>query len=453
MVFSSLIFLFRFFPAFLTVYFLAPDRCRNLVLFLASLVFYAWGEPVFIGLMLFSSFLDYGNGRLLEYARGKGSGVLAKAVLCESILVNLSLLGVFKYSGFLPLPVGISFYTFQTMSYTIDVYRGEVPAQKDPVAFGAYVSMFPQLIAGPIVKYKDVARELEHRTPNWKDGCAGVGRFCVGLGKKVLLANQIGLLWERVCALSPAQMSTATAWLGSGAYVLQLYFDFSGYSDMAVGLGRMFGFSFQENFLLPYTAVSIRDFWRKWHVSLSSWFREYVYIPLGGNRKGTARTYINLILVFFLTGIWHGAGWTFILWGFYHGFFNILERCFLGKWMGKGKWKILERGYTLFVVLIGWVIFRAPDFSYALDYIRYMFVPHESVLRIERFFDTKLILYMVIAILGSGMIQSMLKRKKIRIAGDSGISLVGMAGYMAVLWISLMLLVNDTYNPFIYFRF
>lgn len=440
---------------------------------MGSLVFYSFGEPFYLFLILASIFVNYLLGLgIAKYQKGRPARFF---LFLTALGYNFGLLLFFKYTDFLienvnlllkmcgidwqfsalnlSLPLGISFYTFQIVSYIIDVYRGKVNADKSLISLGAYICMFPQLIAGPIVVYSDIADALKKRSVSIQNIDSGLKTFIVGLGYKVIIANRIGTLWNEVCTIGFESISTPLAWLGAVAYSMQLYFDFWGYSVMAIGLGEMLGFKMPENFRYPYTARSVTEFWRRWHITLGTWFREYVYIPLGGNRKGTARTYINLILVFFLTGIWHGAGWTFILWGFYHGFFNILERCFLGKWMGKGKWKILERGYTLFVVLIGWVIFRAPDFSYALDYIRYMFVPHESVLRIERFFDTKLILYMVIAILGSGMIQSMLKRKKIRIAGDSGISLVGMAGYMAVLWISLMLLVNDTYNPFIYFRF
>lgn len=440
---------------------------------MGSLVFYSFGEPFYLFLILASIFVNYLLGLgIAKYQKGRPARFF---LFLTALGYNFGLLLFFKYTDFLienvnlllkmcgidwqfsalnlSLPLGISFYTFQIVSYIIDVYRGKVNADKSLISLGAYICMFPQLIAGPIVVYSDIADALKKRSVSIQNIDSGLKTFIVGLGYKVIIANRIGTLWNEVCTIGFESISTPLAWLGAVAYSMQLYFDFWGYSVMAIGLGEMLGFKMPENFRYPYTARSVTEFWHRWHITLGTWFREYVYIPLGGNRKGTARTYINLILVFFLTGIWHGAGWTFILWGFYHGFFNILERCFLGKWMGKGKWKILERGYTLFVVLIGWVIFRAPDFSYALDYIRYMFVPHESVLRIERFFDTKLILYMVIAILGSGMIQSMLKRKKIRIAGDSGISLVGMAGYMAVLWISLMLLVNDTYNPFIYFRF
>ena len=331
MVFSSLIFLFRFLPAFLTIYLLTKERYRNLVLFLASLVFYAWGEPVYIGLMLFSTVLDYANGRVLEYARAAGQEHLARGILAESVLINLSLLGVFKYSGVLPLPIGISFYTFQTMSYTIDVYRGEVPAQRDLAAFGAYVSMFPQLIAGPIVKYKDVAKDLENRSFEAGEASAGIGRFCIGLGKKVLLANQIGLLWEAVQQIPPGQMSTLTAWVGSAAYALQLYFDFSGYSDMAIGLAGMIGFHLKENFDYPYSSKSITEFWRRWHISLGQWFRDYVYIPLGGNRKGILMQIRNILIVWALTGIWHGKGWNFLIWGMYFGILLIVEKCVLLK--------------------------------------------------------------------------------------------------------------------------
>ena len=356
MVFSSLIFICRFLPIFLTVYLLTPHRYRNLALFAASLIFYAWGEPVYIGLMLFSTFLDYANGRILGYAKREGRSGLSRAVLVESVLVNLSLLGVFKYSGLLPLPIGISFYTFQTMSYTIDVYRGEVPPQKSLTAFGAYVSMFPQLIAGPIVKYKDVAAELEKRRLDLKDGYEGIGRFCVGLGKKVLLANQIGLLWEAARQMPGGQMSVLTAWIGSAAYALQLYFDFSGYSDMAIGLAQMIGFHLKENFDYPYCARSITEFWRRWHISLGQWFRDYVYIPLGGNRKGISVQIRNLLVVWALTGIWHGKGFNFLVWGLYFGILLILEKVFLLKRLTRLP-AVFGHLYAMMAVLMGMTIF------------------------------------------------------------------------------------------------
>ncbi len=474
MVFSSILFLWVLFPVILVTYYLPLPRSKaehrlkfqNFMLVVFSLFFYAWGEPKYIFLMLFSVLINFSFGLLIEQKKQKS------LLLAFCVAANLLLLGYFKYFNFfveiwnqlagstaqlsvktVALPIGISFYTFQALSYVVDVYRGENRAQKSFLYMMLYISFFPQLIAGPIVKYHDIEQQIEDRRVTLDDFCYGIKRFIFGLGKKVILSNTFAEVVDLAFAYHPANLSRRLLWGTAILYMLQIYFDFSGYSDMAIGLGRMFGFSFQENFLLPYTATSIRDFWRKWHVSLSSWFREYVYIPLGGNRKGTVRTYINLIAVFFLTGIWHGAGWTFIIWGFYHGFFNILERCFLGKWMGKGRWNILEHIYTLFVVLIGWVIFRAPTFSYALDYIRYMFVPHECMLQAERFFSTKVTLYMIIGILGSGIVQSLLRQKNFRFAADSRISLAGMAGYMAVMWLSLMLLVNNTYNPFIYFRF
>lgn len=474
MVFSSILFLWALFPVILVIYYLPLPRSKaehrlkfqNFMLVVFSLFFYAWGEPKYIFLMLFSVLINFSFGLLIEQKKQKS------LLLAFCVAANLLLLGYFKYFNFfveiwnqlagstaqlsvktVALPIGISFYTFQALSYVVDVYRGENRAQKSFLYMMLYISFFPQLIAGPIVKYHDIERQIEDRRVTPDDFCYGIKRFIFGLGKKVILSNTFAEVVDLAFAYHPANLSRRLLWGTALLYMLQIYFDFSGYSDMAIGLGKMFGFSFQENFLLPYTATSIRDFWRKWHVSLSSWFREYVYIPLGGNRKGTVRTYINLVAVFFLTGIWHGAGWTFIIWGFYHGFFNILERCFLGKWMGKGRWNILEHIYTLFVVLIGWVIFRAPTFSYALDYIRYMFVPHECMLQAERFFSTKVTLYMIIGILGSGIVQSLLRQKNFRFAADSRISLAGMAGYMAVMWLSLMLLVNNTYNPFIYFRF
>lgn len=372
MVFSSLIFLFRFLPAFLTIYLLTKERYRNLVLFLASLVFYAWGEPVYIGLMLFSTVLDYANGRVLEYARAAGQEHLARGILAESVLINLSLLGVFKYSGVLPLPIGISFYTFQTMSYTIDVYRGEVPAQRDLAAFGAYVSMFPQLIAGPIVKYKDVAKDLENRSFEAGEASAGIGRFCIGLGKKVLLANQIGLLWEAVQQIPPGQMSTLTAWVGSAAYALQLYFDFSGYSDMAIGLAGMIGFHLKENFDYPYSSKSITEFWRRWHISLGQWFRDYVYIPLGGNRKGILMQIRNILIVWALTGIWHGKGWNFLIWGMYFGILLIVEKCVLLKLL-KRLPAVFGHLYTLTAVLTGMTVFALEHLGEGLRWLAMMF--------------------------------------------------------------------------------
>lgn len=439
MVFSSLIFLFRFLPAFLTIYLLTKERYRNLVLFLASLVFYAWGEPVYIGLMLFSTVLDYANGRVLEYARAAGKDHLAGGILAESVLINLSLLGVFKYSGVLPLPIGISFYTFQTMSYTIDVYRGEVPAQRDLAAFGAYVSMFPQLIAGPIVKYKDVAKELENRSFEAGEVSAGIGRFCIGLGKKVLLANQIGLLWEAVQQIPPGQMSTLTAWAGSAAYALQLYFDFSGYSDMAIGLAGMIGFHLKENFDYPYSSKSITEFWRRWHISLGQWFRDYVYIPLGGNRKGILMQIRNILIVWALTGIWHGKGWNFLIWGMYFGILLILEKCVLLKLL-KRLPAVFGHLYTLTAVLTGMTVFALEHLGEGIRWLAMMFGSSgclwngQSVWLLSNY--GLLLLFCIFGSFGFGK----------KLAGCPAVWAIS-------LFLSIAYIVDASYNPFLYFRF
>lgn len=334
MVFSSFVFLLAFLLLVLLIYYVCPGKVRNLVLLIASLLFYAWGEPVYVLIMLFSTVFDYTNGRLIEYFQNKNRPGKAKVVLVIDLVGNLGILGFFKYADFvigninsitgagltllhIALPIGISFYTFQTMSYTIDVYRKVVPAQHNIVAFATYVTLFPQLIAGPIVQYKTVASELSDRKVTLTDFSEGAFRFTIGLAKKVLLANQIGSLWDTISQLH--QMSAATAWLGAIAYSFQIYFDFSGYSDMAIGLGKMFGFHFLENFNFPYMSKTITEFWRRWHISLSSWFREYVYIPLGGNRKGMGRQLFNIMVVWMLTGLWHGANWNFVLWGIYYG--------------------------------------------------------------------------------------------------------------------------------------
>lgn len=439
MVFSSLLFIFRFLPVFLAVYRLTPARFRNQVLFAGSLVFYAWGEPVYLMLMLFSAFFDYGNGLMLEYAEQHRKTGLAGVVLTGSILVNLSLLAVFKYSGVLPLPVGISFYTFQTMSYTIDVYRGEVPAQRNLWAFGAYVSMFPQLIAGPVVKYRDVEAELAARTMDVRGGYEGIGRFCTGLGKKVLLANQIGLLWEAVQKIPPEQMSMLTAWLGSGAFALQLYFDFSGYSDMAIGLARMLGFHLKENFDYPYTSGSITEFWRRWHISLGQWFREYVYIPLGGNRKGFLVQMRNLLIVWALTGIWHGRGWNFLIWGLYFGVLLILEKCVLLRWLARVP-RLCGHIYTMAAVTAGMTIFAVEDPGGGLRQAWMLFAGAPVFCNMQSIWLLSnygiLFFLCLLGALGAG--KRLGKYPAVWAA----------AGILSVAYI-----VDASYNPFLYFRF
>ena len=439
MVFSSLLFIFRFLPVFLAVYRLTPARFRNQVLFAGSLVFYAWGEPVYLMLMLFSAFFDYGNGLMLEYAEQHRKTGLAGVVLTGSILVNLSLLAIFKYSGVLPLPVGISFYTFQTMSYTIDVYRGEVPAQRNLWAFGAYVSMFPQLIAGPVVKYRDVEAELAARTMDVWGGYEGIGRFCTGLGKKVLLANQIGLLWEAVQKIPPEQMSMLTAWLGSGAFALQLYFDFSGYSDMAIGLARMLGFHLKENFDYPYTSGSITEFWRRWHISLGQWFREYVYIPLGGNRKGFLVQMRNLLIVWALTGIWHGRGWNFLIWGLYFGVLLILEKCVLLRWLARVP-RLCGHIYTMAAVTAGMTIFAVEDPGGGLRQAWMLFAGAPVFCNMQSIWLLSnygiLFFLCLLGALGAG--KRLGKYPAVWAA----------AGILSVAYI-----VDASYNPFLYFRF
>ncbi len=439
MVFSSLLFIFRFLPVFLAVYRLTPARFRNQVLFAGSLVFYAWGEPVYLMLMLFSAFFDYGNGLMLEYAEQHRKTGLAGVVLTGSILVNLSLLAIFKYSGVLPLPVGISFYTFQTMSYTIDVYRGEVPAQRNLWAFGAYVSMFPQLIAGPVVKYRDVEAELAARTMDVRGGYEGIGRFCTGLGKKVLLANQIGLLWEAVQKIPPEQMSMLTAWLGSGAFALQLYFDFSGYSDMAIGLARMLGFHLKENFDYPYASGSITEFWRRWHISLGQWFREYVYIPLGGNRKGFLVQMRNLLIVWALTGIWHGRGWNFLIWGLYFGVLLILEKCVLLRWLARVP-RLCGHIYTMAAVTAGMTIFAVEDPGGGLRQAWMLFAGAPVFCNMQSIWLLSnygiLFFLCLLGALGAG--KRLGKYPAVWAA----------AGILSVAYI-----VDASYNPFLYFRF
>jgi len=463
MVFSSLPFLFVFLPLTLGLYYVAPQKARNTILLIMSLVFYSWGEPVYITIMFLSTLVDYVHGLLVERFRGRA---LARLFVVSSVCFNLAILGFFKYYDFvaeslaafglpflmplgLPLPIGISFYTFQTMSYTIDVYRGDSPVQRNILDFGTYVTLFPQLIAGPIVKYKEVAADLNGRREQMDDFSAGATRFTVGLCKKVLLANNIGLLWDQsVAALD--QLSVAGGWLGILAFAFQIYFDFSGYSDMAIGLGRMFGFHFPENFQYPYLSQSVTEFWRRWHISLGSWFRDYLYIPLGGNRVGVGRWLFNILLVWGLTGLWHGASWNFLLWGLYYGALLILEKLFFQK--------ILDRlpapvrvGYTFLLVLIGWVLFAVTDLS---DCARYLSVlsgfsgaPFASAVDgyfFRHFLPVLIVLLPAATPWPARAMDRLPERLKPVLAG----LLVALG-----LTLSTAFLVDSTYNPFLYFRF
>lgn len=470
MVFSSFVFLLVFFLIVLGIYSIVPGRLRNLVLMLASLLFYAWGEPIYVCIMLFSTVFDYTNGLLIEKFKKENRSTAAKVTLIIDMAGNLGILGFFKYADFvienvntitgaglslfnIALPIGISFYTFQTMSYTIDVYRGVVPATRNILDFGTYVTLFPQLIAGPIVQYKTVAEELAHRKHSVDEFAEGSYRFVIGMAKKVILANQIGALFTMISGMS--DISAATAWLGAVAYTFQIYFDFSGYSDMAIGLGRMFGFHFLENFDHPYISKSITEFWRRWHISLSSWFREYVYIPLGGNRKGLPRQLVNIMIVWMLTGLWHGANWNFVLWGLYYGILLMLEKMFLLKWLEKLP-KALRHVYCLFLVVIGWVIFSQTDFALLGKYLQSMVGIGNALIDSDFFYylSCNAVLLVVLCLCSVDYKPLIERNKKLAAFMQSPKWDLVRTGIMVVLMaVCFAFLVGDSYNPFLYFRF
>lgn len=457
MVFSSIMFLTRFLPLVLIVYFLVPgcmkNTWRNLVLFMFSLAFYAWGEPVYIWLMIFSTAVDYVNGGLAGYFVARDKRNTAKVFVGLSVVINLTLLAVFKYAGKFVLPIGISFYTFQSMSYTIDVYRGKAKAEKNPINFGAYISLFPQLIAGPIVRFSDIATQLRERTINLERIRYGVLRFVCGLGKKVLLANQAGEIFQTIANYKVSQMTTVSAWLGILAFMFQIYFDFSGYSDMAIGLMAVFGFEIPENFKYPYEAKSITEFWRRWHISLGNWFKEYVYIPLGGSRKGNARTFLNIFIVWFLTGLWHGATINFTLWGLYFCFFLIMEKTWLLKLLDKIP-RVFSHIYALVVIYFGWLLFAWEDIHGHRVYMKAMLgMAGAGVVNKESLYLlVSNVLLMVIMAIGCTSLPKYLAKKVTKKDGI-GASLC-MSVYVAViLLLSIAYLVNGTYNPFLYFRF
>ena len=464
MIFSSLTFLFAYLPLTLAVYFLVPLRWRNLVLLLVSLFFYGWGEPVYISIMILSILIDYTHGMLVEKYRSNDK--LARYFVGQSVAFNLLLLGFFKYWDFLAaklslipgvtvpqlgiaLPIGISFFTFQTMSYTIDVYRRDAPVQRNIIRFGAFVTMFPQLIAGPIVKYKTVAEELNHREHTFENFALGARRFCVGLAKKVLLANSIGALWEAQLAAQGADTLTVVGgWMGLLAFGFQIYFDFSGYSDMAIGLGWIFGFHFNENFDHPYLSKSVSEFWRRWHMSLTSWFREYLYIPLGGNRGGTAKALRNILIVWFCTGFWHGASWNFILWGMYFALWLILEKYVLKNVLAKSP-AVFKHFYTLVIVFVGWGIFAMEDLTVCGQYLSACFggAPLWSTgdgYTLRSYVVTFVALVAASTTLGvKGWNRLPAKAQKIMTPILMAMSLILCTAY----------LVDGSYNPFLYFRF
>ncbi|MBP3469435.1 MAG: MBOAT family protein [Lachnospiraceae bacterium] len=496
MLFSSMIFLWVFLPGVLIMNYavnLIPAmneekriRLKNRLLLLASLFFYAWGGIYYLLIMISSILINFTAGYVIhEKCRSKKA---EKTTLVIAIVLNIAILFFFKYFNMLVimleallasnhslhtvivnmltmkgtgtlgikeivLPIGISFFTFQSMSYVCDVYLKKAPLQKNLLDFALYVSLFPQLIAGPIVKYSDIADALKNRKESASMFYEGQRRFCYGLGKKVLLANTFAETADTIFALEVSRIGTPLAWLGIVSYTLQIYYDFSGYSDMAIGIGKMLGFSFRENFNYPYTSLSIQEFWRRWHISLSAWFKEYVYIPLGGNRKGKRRTYLNLFVVFLLTGLWHGANFTFLFWGIYYGIFLIIERCFLGEWLKKNPIKPLNWIYTMLLVMIGWVYFRSDNIIAANAYIGQMFGGYSSNYMVLSLLSVKLLMALVIGILFSGFVQRPLQNKYHAIEKSMAVRLMDLGFQMIILCTSILVLVSGTYNPFLYFQF
>ena len=479
MVFSSPIFLFIFLPLMLIIYFFSDKKLKNFVLLLGSLIFYSWGGAKYLILMLFSIIVNYLIGILI--GKYKKNNNIKKCILILGVLFNLSILGYFKYFNFfihnvehigkifnnnfsimnnkIVLPIGISFFTFQMMSYIIDVYREEVTPQKSIINLGLYIMLFPQLIAGPIVRYIDIEEQINTRKVNLYKFTHGIERFIIGLSKKVLIANSNGFIVDYVFKEPSFYSNTVLVWLGIVCYALQIYYDFSGYSDMAIGLGKMFGFDFLENFNYPYISKSIKEFWRRWHISLSTWFRDYLYIPLGGSRVGKFKTYRNLVIVFFATGLWHGASWNFIIWGLFHGMFLILERGKFGELLKKVP-TILQRIYTMLVVLVGWVFFRANNFKLALKYIKGMFkVDFTKVNQIYGVIDKEYMFFIIIGIIFSTpLIKKLNSLFNSKIKTENNLIIVITEGMwiailMSMFIISILYITGSNFNPFIYFRF
>ena len=496
MLFSSMTFLWIFLPVVLIGNYILSHlkfssekkriRYKNTLLLVASLFFYAWGGVYYLFIMIGSILINYLGGLLIhKYEEHKG---YKRAALIVILVLNLGMLFVFKYFNMLiviiesimqnelgvlgviqsmltmqgtgelgfkeiVLPIGISFFTFQSMSYVIDLYFGKVNLQKNLFDFALYVSLFPQLIAGPIVKYSDVETQIKYREESLDLFYSGQRRFVYGLGKKVIFSNTFAEVADAIWSLEISELGTAVAWLGMISYTLQIYYDFSGYSDMAIGIGRMLGFQFKENFNYPYMSCSISEFWRRWHISLSAWFKEYVYIPLGGNRKGKVRTYINLFTVFFLTGIWHGANFTFLVWGLMHGFLSVIERLFLGKWLEKNPIKPLNWLYTILMVIICLVYFRAGNIFEANDYIRQMFTLSVTSNSVFSYISMRFVIILVLAILGAGLIQRILGNKLQKLKEMKAVQILDVLLQCAILIYSIILIVSGTYNPFIYFQF
>lgn len=474
MLFSSLVFLFMFLPIILFLYYLAKDKYKNYILLISSLIFYAWGEPKYIFLMIFSIIINYLSG-FLVCKDIISNNRIRKIYLVLSIVLNIGMLFIFKYYMFVVnninfifnikiltrniiLPLGISFYTFQSLSYVIDVYRNEVKLQRNLFKLALYVSLFPQLVAGPIVRYETVEREINYRVHSLDKFALGIRRFIFGISKKIIISNQLGLVADSLFSNPINQLSFGTTWMAIIAYTLQIYFDFSGYSDMAIGLGKMFGFEFLENFNYPYISKNVTEFWRRWHISLSSWFRDYIYIPLGGNRCSKLRNLINIFIVWMLTGFWHGASWTFIAWGLYYGVMLTLEKECLGKIINN-LWSPLKHIYALIIIMIGWVFFRADNFLYSFEFIKNMFA-FNNIPLVNNEFWMYLRDYWYIFVFGillstpiAPISVNNIKSKYTNLMKNKFIWVLESTVYVCLFSIVIMHLMNSNYNPFIYFRF
>lgn len=463
MVFSSLLFMFVYFALVVAVYYIIPRKLKNLWLFVVSILFYGFGEPAYVFLMLFAITVNYITGLL--FGKWADKQIIKKVILVLNVIFNLGMLGFFKYTGFalgmlnkipgleltvseIALPIGISFYTFQTMSYIIDVYWGNCQVQKNYITFGTYVVLFPQLIAGPIVRYIDVEYQLQYRKETTELFAKGVKLFVLGLAKKVLIANQMGLLWTQL--KGDAESGIIGSWVGIIAFTLQIYFDFSGYSDMARGLGNFFGFEFVQNFNYPYVSQSITDFWRRWHISLSSWFKEYVYIPLGGNRKGKPRQVFNTMVVWMLTGLWHGASWNFVLWGVYFGVLLIIEKFLLKKMLDRLP-AVFRHIYALFFIVMGWVIFDFTDMAEMGDFIVRLFTGTYGIVSGDAL--SLVLSYIPLIIIGIGACLPVWKKLYFRTQDKKWSIALQCVSVVAVLVLATASLVSSSYNPFLYFRF
>ena len=468
MVFSSLTFLFVFLPIVLLIYYISPRPLKNFVILLFSLIFYAWGEPKFIFLIILSILINYIGA--LQIVKNSSDTEKRKFIFITLLLIDISILFFFKYYGFIissigslfgidlvirdiPLPLGISFYTFQQISYIIDVYTKKTKVQKNLINFAAYITMFPQLIAGPIVKYNDIESQLKNRNENLTQFSSGVHRFIIGLGKKVLLANSIGAIWSEIKVIPLNEISILTSWIGIIAFALQIYFDFSGYSDLAIGLAKMFGFEFLENFNYPYISKSVTEFWRRWHISVGTWFREYLYIPLGGNKKGNLIQIRNLFVVWFTTGLWHGASFNFIAWGIYFGVILFIEKIIFKNILNKLP-SFLCHIYTLILVLIGWVIFDMNTLSSAMEYISIMFGLSNNLVvdKLSLFILSNNIVILLIGIICSTtLLPNVFKKLRCSLKKSNIFIIISM--YLIIFILSISYLVGESFNPFLYFRF